>query len=465
LSASAELGTFDPMRAAVQADYLAALPASIERLRLTPRELAAHQNEGLRALLAHAAACSPFHRRRLAGIDVDRFELADLASLPVMTKTEMMDDLGAVFTDARLTPAIVERALAATTTAPVPIFGEYLALTSGGSSGRRGVFVLDRRAAVEFIASLSRSLMARLAASGGPPPGGLRVAMVGAPSAVHATGSASAWTAGSCMPLHFLAAPATLPLPEIVDRLNTLDAPMLAGYPTMLVRLADERRAGRLRIAPRLLSSTSESLHPHLRAAISEGFGAPVVDIFGSTEGLVGTSAPDDDVLVFNSDVCITELVDENDQPVRPGTPSAKVLVTNLSNHVQPLIRYVITDRFVGQPLAPTQGLLRATVEGRADEVLRYDDVDIHPIVVRSVLVRCPEVLDYQVHQTHRGIAVSALSTGVLDVDGLRERLAHALRGAGLIDAEVTVQAADALQRHHETGKLRRFVPLVMSRE
>ena len=324
--------------------------------------------------------------------------------------------------------------------------------------------MLDRRAAVQFIASLSRSLVARLVASGGPPAGGLRVAMIGAPSAVHATGSASAWTAGSRMPVHFLAAPATMPLPEIVDRLNTLDAPMLAGYPTMLARLADERRAGRLRIAPRMLSSTSESLHPQLRAAISDGFGAPVVDIFGSTEGLVGTSAPDDEVLVFNSDVASPNSSTKRSTG-SAGTPSAKVLVTNLSNHVQPLIRYAITDCFVGQSFAPDHGLLRATVDGRADEVLRYDDVDVHPIVVRAVLVRYPEVLDYQVHQTDHGIAVSALASSALDVDGLRDRLTGALRGAGLVDADVTVQTVDTLQRHHETGKLRRFVPLVMSRE
>jgi phenylacetate-CoA ligase len=450
----------DGVRAVMQADYLAALPASIERLRWSAGELEAHQREGLRALLVHAAAHSPFHRRRLAGIDVARVEPADLAHLPVMTKSDMMDNLGDVFTDRRLTPAIVEGALAATATTPVPLLGEYLALTSGGSSGRRGVFVLDRRAAVDFIASLSRSLMARLLAAGGPPPGGLRVAMVGAPSAVHATGSASAWTVGPNMPIHFLAAPATLPLSEIVTRLNALDPPMLAGYPTMLARLADERRAGRLRITPRLLSSTSESLHPNLRAAIREGFGAPIVDIFGSTEGLVGASAPDDDVLVFNSDVCITELVDEHDQPVRPGTPSAKVLVTNLSNRVQPLIRYAITDSFVGQPASAEQGFLRATVEGRADDVLHYDDVDVHPIVVRSVLVRWPEVVDYQVHQTRRGIDVSALATDALDDDALRERLAYALREAGVIGAEVTMRRVETLPRDHATGKLRRFVPL-----
>ena len=59
-----------------------------------------------------------------------------------------------------------------------------------------------------------------------------------------------------------------------------------------------------------------------------------MIDTFGSTEGLVGASAPDDDVITFAEDGCIIELVDENHRPVAPGTPSASVLVTNLSNRL-----------------------------------------------------------------------------------------------------------------------------------
>jgi len=44
----------------------------------------------VRALLAVAIERSPFHARRLSGIDPTTFELADLARLPVMTKAEMM---------------------------------------------------------------------------------------------------------------------------------------------------------------------------------------------------------------------------------------------------------------------------------------------------------------------------------------------------------------------------------------
>ncbi len=200
----------------------------------------------------------------------------------------------------------------------------------------------------------------------------------------------------------------------------------------MLARLAVEQQAGRLRIAPVSIVTTSENLLPEHRAAISAGFGVPIVNTFGSTEGLVGVSAPDAEELVFNSDLCIVELVDEHNEPVPPGTPSAKVLLTNLSNRVQPLIRYELTDRFVEQPPAPDHGHLRATVEGRADEVLRFGDVDIHPLVIRSVLVKTPEVTEYQVRQTATGIDVAIVVGGSVDTADLEGRLHAALATRGL---------------------------------
>lgn len=452
-------GSFCRFRDAFQANLLAALPAAIERARWDGPRLAVRQEEGLRRLLA-AAMASPFHRRRLAGIDPGRVTLADLPRIPVMTKAEMMADLDDAFTERRLTRGLIEDALSRTTDAPVPILDHYFALSSGGSSGCRGVFAYDRNAAVDYIACLLRPLVARMLAAGGPPPGGLVVAMIGAPSAVHATGAAQAMTAGACMPIHFFGVPANLPLAESVGRLNALDPPALVGYPTVLALLARERQAGRLRIAPRSISCTSETLRPELRAAIAAGFGVPIVDQFGSTEGLVGCSAPDDDVLVFNSDMCIVEPVDEANRPVPPGAPSARVLVTNLSNLVQPLIRYAIDDSFLRLPDAAEHGHFRARVQGRADEVLRYDGVDVHPIVIRGVLGRERRVFDYQVRQTPCGVDVAVLATEEFDTAPLCQALVAVLGKAGLADPRVTLGVVRALDRNQGTGKLRRFIPL-----
>jgi hypothetical protein len=67
-------------------------------------------------------------------------------------------------------------------------------------------------------------------------------------------------TAGSA--INFIPVPVTLPLTEIIDRLNRMQPVGLYGYPSMLARLAEERRAGRLDIDVAWVNSTSETLSP-----------------------------------------------------------------------------------------------------------------------------------------------------------------------------------------------------------
>jgi phenylacetate-coenzyme A ligase PaaK-like adenylate-forming protein len=447
-------------RADFQAELLARIPEHLERQSWGAERIESAQRDGLRRLLAHAVANSPFHRQRLAGTDVASIEPAGLTSLPVMTKTDMMAAIDDVFTDRRLTLGAVEQALAATGSEPVPVLGRYMALATGGSTGQRGVFVFDQAAKAEFILSIIRSLLARLHAAGGIPPGGLPMAMVGASSAVHATGAAAAETIGPDAPLRVLPVPVTMPLRQIVDRLNALQAPALIGYASALGRLAAEQNARRLRIAPAVIISTSETLLPEARREITAAFGVPVINSFASTEGLMGSSAPGDDVLAFNSDMCIIELVDAGNRPVGPGVPSAKVLVTNLYNLAQPLIRYELADSFVLEPSAGGPGHMLARVHGRADEVFHYQAGDLHPHVIRSVMLRSPEVADYQVRQTRTGIEADIIAAGSASPDALRRRLAEALARGGLSQPDVTVRIAGDLPRCAGSGKLRRFVPL-----
>ena len=84
-------------------------------------------------------------------------------------------------------------------------------------------------------------------------------------------------------------------------------------------------------------------------------------------------------MLRFASDMCLAELVDDDNNPVPAGAPSAKVLVTNLHNLTQPLVRYELTDRFTTPEGTTGAGWLRASIDGRADEVFRYGGVAVHP--------------------------------------------------------------------------------------
>jgi phenylacetate-CoA ligase len=438
----------EALRERASALFAERLEEHVPRLRWDATRIAEHQRERLQALLAHAIERSPFHARRLNGVDPDRFELSDLARLPVMTKAEMMEGFDDLLTDRRLRRRDIEEQLTTCVPGqPSLLLDEYLCHASGGSSGLRGIFVQTLGEFIDFGASIMRPGVARAVAAGGPPPEGIVFAMVCAASPVHSTGVAS----GLCRsaPVHIHAVPATLPLPEVVERLNALQPPMLLGYASMIGLLAHEQEAGRLRIAPRAVSVTSEALMVEDRHAIEGAFGVPVVNQFASGEGLVGASAPGEPAMTFASDMCIVELVDDD-----------RVLVTNLHNFTQPLIRYELTDRFVRQPDAPDHGHLRAVVESRADDVFRFGEVLLHPHAIRTVMVRAAAVPEYQVRQTERGVEVDAVVAGELDQTALERELEEALAAAGLASPRACVRAVDAIPRHPETGKVRRFIPL-----
>jgi phenylacetate-CoA ligase len=446
----------------LQARFGAALAGHLQRHLDRPRwdagRLAAHQRERLRALLARAVSQSPFHARRLAGVDPARFELADLARLPVMSKEQMMAGFDELATDRRLTRARVEQHLAASGEQPSLLAGRYVCLASGGSSGVRGVVVQTIEEYAEFVASFLRNVAAALVAAGGPPPGGIPVAIVGAASPVHASGFGAAAGAGG-YPIRTFSAPATLPLADLVAQLNHARPLVLQGHATKLALLAGEQRAGRLQIAPVSVTAMGELLTDTGRDAIGAAFGVPPVNQFTCTEGLTGQSDPGGVVLTFASDMCIAELVDADHQPVPDGTPSAKVLLTNLYNYTQPLIRYELTDLFTRHPADPGHGHLRATVQGRADDTFRYGDIAVDPLVIRTVMVRLPAVQEYQVRQIPQGIDVAAVASGSLDHAALAAALARSLRAAGLPDPQVQVRQVSDLARHPQTGKARRFIP------
>jgi phenylacetate-CoA ligase len=446
------------LQARVCASLAPELEIQVPRLSWDRERVGAHQRERLRGLLAHALARSPFHARRLAGIDPERFELADLASLPVMSKQQMMERFDELLTDRQITRRGVEEHLARSRTEPRVLYDRYVCLASGGSSGLRGIFVQTLDEFTQFVASLARGPIAAISTSGELPSAGMEIGLVGAGSPVHSSGFGAATVTG--LPVRFVSAPATLPLAQIVARLNAANPPAVQGYPSLLRQLASERRAGRLRIAPRSVTSMGETLTAGDRRAITAGFEVPLTDLFVSSEGLVGRSQPGEQVLTFASDMCIVELVDQQNQPVKPGNPSAKLLLTNLHNLTQPLIRYELTDRLIAEPAGRAHGHLRATAEGRADPPFRYGNSEVSPFAIRAAFATAPDVREYQVRQTPRGLEVLIVAEQEPDADALTSQLEATLHTAGIHDPEVTIRRVNAIERHAQTGKSRRFLPI-----
>ena len=453
---TATITELDLLRTRVSGAVGRQMPEHIGRLGWDAGRLAACQRDRLRALLARAAG-SPFHAARLRGVDPDRFELADLARLPVMTKADMMENFDAATTDPRLTRDLVERHLARSVSEPSLLLGDYVVLVSGGSSGQRGLFVQTADEYAEFAASVTRRALAATVASGGLPPEGLVIGMVGAGSPVHSSGLGA--VTATRPPVRLVSAPASLPIGEIVRRLNAAQPPNLLAYAAKLAELAREQREGRLKLNLRSVSSFAEAISMPERIAVTEAFGVPVIDLFASTEGLVGHSEPGATVLTFASDTCLAECADDEGRPVPDGVASSKVLVTNLHNLTQPIIRYELTDRFT--PAGTSEGgALRASVEGRSDDLFRYAGASVHPFVIGAPLLHAPAVREFQIRQTEHGADIAAVIDGDFDQSAVAAAVGQSLRQAGLARPQVGFRRVGALDRDPMTSKVRRFVPL-----
>jgi phenylacetate-CoA ligase len=438
------------MKHRFQVDLMARLPERIARWRWPKKRIAAFQRQQLRHLLKHAIESSPFHASRLAAVDADGFELDQLQSLPMMTKTEMMENFDDVVTDRRLTLDGVQAHLAATTAYPRLLEENYFAFTSGGSSGVKGVFVYDRDAMLDYTLGLMPPE--------GPPEHNVVIAAVISPSPVHPSGLTSSLLdgAGLNQVIHL---PVTLSIEEMVSHLNETQPEVVMGYPSILRQLAREQRAGRLAIRPALLRTVAEQLEAEVEAHLIEVFNAPILNTFACSEGLFGVKRPGEDAFTFATDLVIVELVDDQNQPVPAGTESPRVLLTNLFNRVQPLIRYALEDRLTPMPDGREHGHLVAQVKGKSAATFVYQDIHVNPRVVFAPVIESPKVVDYQIRQTPRGIDVDLIADGDPDLEALRATIRQRLEQAGLTRPEVSTRVVDALMRDPHTGKLRRLVP------
>lgn len=454
------MAEYEDLRQRHLAELATLMPEHIQRLRWPAERLRQERRDRLRDLLAVAKASSPWHRDRLAGIDPDGFEEADLVGLPSMTKDDLMANWDAVVTDRRLTLDLVEGHLAGLES-DAYLFDELHAVASGGSTGRRGIFVFGWRAWATGYAGflrptlLDRAVTPELAALP------IRMAMVGARNATHMTSAMPQTFANPTVDVALF--PVTQPIGQIVAGLNAYQPLALMGYPSMLALLAVEARAGRLRILPRRITTTSEPLLPEVRQVLTEAFCAPVANMYGISEaGPIGVGCFRGPGIHLCDDLVVVEPVDLAGRPVPPGVRSDKVYLTAISNPTLPLIRFELTDQVtvLDRPCpCGSAHTLIADVQGRLDDVFTYPGGQlVHPHVFGSLLRRDPGIVEYQVRQTPAGAEVLVVGASA-DPPGLGRRVAAELAALGIPRPAVEVRIVGQLERQ-ETGKVRRFRPL-----
>jgi len=368
----------------------------------------------------------------------------ELSAVPVLTKAELMERFDELVTDQRLRRDELLEHLGQIDDDTLYL-GEYRAMTSSGSSGRKAVFVYDRAGWLGVLTMFLRrsdwvGLRPRLPRR--------RLALIGGGAPTHMSRrGAQSLDVG----VHrLLPLAVTQPVDQLVRALNDFRPDFMNVYPSTAGLLADEQMAGRLRLTLSGLTTNSEPLTSGMRDRLEQAFGVRPTDFYATTEGVWGHDCPEGSMHLFD-DMCIVETVDDDFRPVPDGEMGSRLLITNLFNRVLPLIRFEVTDLVAIEPEPCPCGrtLTRVrSLEGRTEDVLSLGGVAVHPLQF-GVVTADPDVREFQVVQ--RGDALRlrvALRNGC---SGVEERLGEQVRAKlaelGVPRPEVSVERVDALER------------------
>jgi len=459
----------DPLRSALDQWGTAALTAQLLWVRSLGRAaIAASASARLDALTRFARVHSPFYRAAWKHLPEGPLQLG---LLPVVTKRTLMAAFDDWCTDRSVSRDRIAEFLAERTQIGERFRGRYIVWTSSGSTGEPGVFVQDGGALATYDALVAAQFAGpgfaecewqHVAAQGG------RAALIAADSD-HFASIVSWRRLASGKPwLDMKSFAVTQPVPDIVRELNTYQPAFVSSYPTVLALLAEEQAAGRLAIRPAALWSGGEGLSPAARREIERVFGCPLQNEYGASECLTIAQACAAGWLHVNADWVILEPVDRHYRPTPPGTLSHTVLLTNLANTVQPIIRYDLGDSVrvkvgacaCGSPLPAIQ------VEGRSDDVvaLRAPDgtvVHLVPLALTTVVEDAAAVHRFQIVQT----APDRLCLRLMDTD--RARAGATATGAlrvyldlhALSNVEIVLESGEPQPERHG-GKLRQVVAM-----
>lgn len=429
------------------------------------------QHSRLTGLLTHARANSRFYRRLYDHLPPDQAALGDL---PPVTKQQLMNSFDDWVSDPRITRANLEAFVASPARAGTPFLGQHFVCTSSGTTGHPGLFVHDPGACAVYEAMSYRMDLAWLSGRQW-----LQMLYRRARWAVvvgtggHFAGEGwieferrrqwwrrNVWRAFSLQ----------VPLAELVTKLNTFQPAILTSYPSALEVLATEQMAGRLRLRPVIVELVGESVDAGGRARIAAAFGEVVPhDSYSASECLAMAFDCEHRWLHVNSDWVILEPVDADYRPTPPGQPSHTVLLTNLANRVQPIIRYDLGDTITARPdPCPCGNPLPAIrVQGRCDDVLRLTapggrTVGILPLAVGSVTDETPGVQRSQLIQTGpKSLTLRLDVRPGAQPERVWEQscadLAAYLAAQGLPDIEI-IRSPEPPQRSTTSGKFRQVI-------
>lgn len=352
-------------------------------------------------IVSHAKQNSPYYKDLYKNIG----DKVELSYLPPTNKKELMAHFDDWITDRSFKLSDIYEFMKDLDNIGRKLKGDYLVLTTSGSTGNPLVMLCDRNTNNVMGGISTTRAFARKQ--------DLHTFLKAGKKTIGVFATGGFYLGNSSVRSRLLAMPwkknqmavtsALLPVPQIVEELNAFRPALLGGYPTILELLMEEQKNGRLTISPVIIMTGGEYLSKQLREELSKTFQCYVQTNYSCTEG--GTIACEctEQHFHINDDWVIVEPVDKNNNPVPDGVQSDKILLTNLYNYTQPFLRYEVTDRVVmhHEPCACGNVSPWLTIEGRVDDIITFrgdgKEIKIAPLAIYATLKEIHEIQRFQI--------------------------------------------------------------------
>ena len=417
-----------------------ALAAARALLRRGPDEILADQSARLSAIVRHAGRHVPHYRELFArhGLDPERVRgVEDLAAIPITTRDDVQASPAAAMVAEGLDPA------------------RLLVTRTAGSSGRpirirrtwleERILVAFRLRALHDLGLGATDRRANLVLGHGDP---------------------RDWR----LPQRLLRAAGLYRALDVDCRLAPVDIAralagfrpdVLAGYPGVLARVAAV--AGGVR--PRLVVPGGEVLTPRMRQRIGEGFGASVLDLYGSHEfKTIAWECRHTGLLHVADDSVVLEVLDGT-TPVGPGG-TGEVVATALHSYAMPFVRYRLGDIVTRGPSPCPCGRPCSTIRAVQGRMLDYFPLPggrlVHPYELTAVIRNAAWIRQQRVIQERLDRIVVYLVPDERPAPGEVHAIEEALGRRLGPDVHVSVALVDDVPME-ASGKFRVFRSLVRS--
>ncbi|MFT3730254.1 MAG: AMP-binding protein [Hyphomicrobium sp.] len=423
-----------------------------------------------RNLLRYANENSPYYRKRFQGIDLATCAITDL---PTQNKSEMMANLDDILTDRALRRDDLERFMSDPSNIGLYYKDNYAVCHTSGSQGQPAIIVQDKPAILTTFAAqfargkpLSRRFLPHLQRLFKP----ARFSIITQKPGFYPSSTFFNYFPERARRFLKLQRLSVFDPPDVlVEKLNSFQPNFITGYTSALETITRELQAGRLKLNGDLeqMTNISEPLPEAIAQRVEKAFGVHITNIYSMAECMAltcGCQATHGSHL--NDELAYLEVVDSNNRPVPNGTAGSKVLLTNLYNLAQPIIRYEIDDIVTISPEPCQCGSLLPlvkAVEGRTKDQFWVDvDGQIRDLPYYVFLLALHTETNLAEHQfLQTGVnqfvlRASALPGRALDADKLRQLIDQSIKSEGFAKViRVEIEIVDQILPE-ESGKIRR---------